>query len=174
MNTMEYLNVLKQLAVEGKEMGMLVTGNSMAPFLIHGRDTIYFTAVKNKLKVGDMVFFQRKTGQYVMHRICKIQKNGIYVVGDNQTEVEGPLEQEQIFAVVTKVKRNGEIVDTTNFWWWFYARIWSRIIPFRKIICRVYRVFQKRKGSMIGKGNRTKACNDARCRGNLSDYENSI
>ena len=34
---------------------------------------------------GDMAFFVRDNGQYVMHRICKVDKNGdCFFVGDAQ------------------------------------------------------------------------------------------
>lgn len=42
VDTREYVGMLKELTEEGKEVSMLVFGSSMAPFLIHARDMIYF------------------------------------------------------------------------------------------------------------------------------------
>ena len=42
IDTREYVSVLKQLTDEGREVSMRIAGNSMAPFLIHERDTIFF------------------------------------------------------------------------------------------------------------------------------------
>ena len=69
IDTREYVSVLKQLTDDGREVSMRIAGNSMAPFLIHERDTIFFQKPEAKLKKGDMVFFKRRNGQYIMHRI---------------------------------------------------------------------------------------------------------
>ena len=79
----------------------------MSPFLIHERDYVYFQKPDRSLKSGDIVFFQRKTGQYIMHRIWKIKPEGLYIVGDAQTVIEGPVAEEQVFAVITRVQPEG-------------------------------------------------------------------
>ena len=105
VDTREYVGMLKELTEEGKEVSMLVFGSSMAPFLIHARDMIYFKKPDRELQKGDIVFFRRKSGQFVMHRIWKIRPEGYYIVGDAQTQIEGPVKREQIFALITKVRR---------------------------------------------------------------------
>ena len=64
-----YIPVLKELVEAGKEVSMMISGSSMNPFLIHQRDYILMRKPERELKVGDMVFFQRNDGAYVMHRI---------------------------------------------------------------------------------------------------------
>ena len=98
VDTNEYVSVLRELAEEGRVVSMLIAGSSMSPFLCHNRDYIYFTKPDRELRRGDMVFYQRDTGQYVMHRIYKRKKDGYYMVGDAQTQIEGPLRRDQIFA----------------------------------------------------------------------------
>ena len=56
IDTREYVSVLKQLTDDGREVSMRIAGNSMAPFLIHERDTIFFRKPEAKLKKGDMVY----------------------------------------------------------------------------------------------------------------------
>ena len=63
VDTREYVGMLKELTEEGKELSMLVFGSSMAPFLIHARDMIYFKKPDRELQKGDIVFFRRKSGQ---------------------------------------------------------------------------------------------------------------
>ena len=70
IDTREYLSVLKELVQEGREVSLLVAGSSMAPFLIHERDYVYFRKPDRELKKGDIVFYQRMNGQFVM-RIAK-------------------------------------------------------------------------------------------------------
>ena len=78
IDTREYVSVLKQLTDDGREVSMRIAGNSMAPFLIHERDTIFFRKPEAKLKKGDMVFFKRRNGQYIMHRIHHVKPDGYY------------------------------------------------------------------------------------------------
>ena len=91
-------------------VSLRIAGSSMSPFLCHERDWIYFTRPDRALRRGDMVFYQRDTGQYVMHRIYQIRGEEYYMLGDAQTCVEGPLRREQIFALIVQVKRKGKIL----------------------------------------------------------------
>ena len=145
VDTFEYVSVLKELVEEGREVSMLISGSSMSPFLCHGRDQVYFKAPDRPLRVGDMVFFQRRSGQYVLHRICKVKDGSYYIVGDAQTAIEGPVSREQIFALVTRVQRKGRILAPGDFWWEFFARVWVRLIPLRPLLVRDYGLFRRKR-----------------------------
>ena len=138
LDTAAYVGTLKALVEEGHEVSLLISGSSMAPFLIHHRDTIYFKAPDRELKPGDMVFYQRSSGQYFMHRIRFVNADGYYLIGDGQQITEGPIAREQIFALVTAVKRKGKVIRPGDFWWEFFARVWLRIVPLRGIVSRLY------------------------------------
>lgn len=140
VDTGEYVSVLKELVEEGREVSMLIAGSSMSPFLGHQRDYIYFKKPDRELRKGDMVFYQRLSGQYIMHRLYKVDGDKYYMVGDAQQEIEGPLRREQIFALITQVKRKGKIVKPGDFWWEFFEKVWINIVPFRRMIVRMYGV----------------------------------
>lgn len=142
VDTGEYVSVLRELTEAGQEVTMQISGNSMAPFLIHGRDSICFRKPVRPLKTGDMVFFQRLSGQFVMHRICKVRPEGYYIIGDAQVEIEGPVRQEQIFAIITKVNRKGRWIGPGNFWWEFFAGVWLHMIPARHVLVKLYGRFR--------------------------------
>ena len=138
VDTREYVSALRELVEEGKEVSMLIAGSSMAPFLVHQRDYIYFKKPERNLRKGDMVFFERNNGQYVMHRIWKVKPDGYYIVGDAQNEIEGPVREEQIFAIITKVRRKNQWIAPGDFWWEFFEHIWIRMIPVRRIVMKLY------------------------------------
>lgn len=138
VDTRAYVSVLRELVEEGKEVSMLIAGSSMAPFLVHQRDYIYFKKPERNLRKGDMVFFERNNGQYVMHRIWKVKPDGYYIVGDAQTEIEGPVREEQIFAIITKVRRKNQWIAPGDFWWEFFEHIWIRMVPVRRIVMKLY------------------------------------
>lgn len=138
VDTAEYVGVLRGLVEEGHEVSMLVSGSSMSPFLIHLRDTIYFRKPDRPLRAGDIVFYQRDSGQYVMHRILRVRGDVYDIIGDAQIEVERGVRRGQIFAVITRVKRKGKLIGPGDFWWAFFARVWTKLIPLRPLIARAY------------------------------------
>lgn len=143
----EYMPVMIELIEQGKEVSMTVTGNSMSPFLIHERDQILMKKPDRQWKKGDIAFFRRKTGKYIMHRIQRVDAEGkCWFVGDAQTEIEGPIEPEQIFARISAVNRKGKWIYPGNFWWEFFEHVWIRMIPFRRVVWRLY--------SLAGRGEK--------------------
>ena len=153
VDTFEYVSVLRGLTDEGKEVSLRIAGDSMSPFLCHERDFINFKKPDRELKRGDMVFFQRKSGQYIMHRIWKVTPEGYYIVGDAQSWIEGPIELEQIFGLITKVNRKGHWIGPENFWWWFFENIWIRLVPVRGMILKVYGACHRARNSVKGQSN---------------------
>lgn len=133
-----YLSELQTLIANGNTVYLNVSGNSMAPFLIHQRDCVCLTRPVCPLKPGDLVFYKRNTGQYVLHRICKIRKNNYYLAGDNQTILEGPIQSDQIFAVVTAVCRKGQWLSKKHFQWQFFADFWRYLFLLRPMLLFIY------------------------------------
>lgn len=133
-----YIGALRELAEAGEEVSLTVTGSSMSPFLIHHRDTVFFSKPDRPLRRGDIVFYQRDGGQYVMHRILRARGDVFDIIGDAQTEIECGVRRDQIFALITKVKRKGKLIRPGDFWWMFFERVWLRMIPLRRIISVVY------------------------------------
>ena len=138
LDTRSYISALREMVREGHEVSLIISGSSMAPFLVHHRDSILIGPIKGPLKRGDMVFYERETGQFVMHRIRKVRKEGLYIIGDAQTETEGPLSPERVFAIVKSVQRKGKWVGPEDRWWKFFATTWLRLIPLRPLILRLY------------------------------------
>ena len=139
LDTREYISTLRDLVREGHDVSLIVSGSSMSPFLIHHRDTIIFGPVIRPLQSGDMVFYERPTGQFVMHRIRWVRPEGLYLIGDAQTQTEGPLSPSCVFAIVKAVRRKGRLLDNKSWQWRFFATIWLRVIPMRPLIIKFYK-----------------------------------
>ena len=136
--------VLQELLSEGKKVSVTVTGNSMSPFLVHGRDRILIAPPDGNWKKGDMAFFIRTNEQYVMHRICRVDKNGnCFFVGDAQQYIEGPIEPAQIFGKITSVQRKGKWIGPDDFWWRFFEKIWINIISMRPLFRTIYEMMKR-------------------------------
>ena len=73
VDTQTFLGAIKDMVREGHDVPVTITGGSMTPFLVHGRDRVILSKISRPLKTGDMVLYQRESGQYVMHRIRYIK-----------------------------------------------------------------------------------------------------
>ena len=125
--------MLRELVEQGKEVRMVISGSSMAPFLIHGRDSIFFRTPERELRKGDIVVYERPGGQFVVHRICGVHGESYDLIGDGQTEIEHNVRREQIFARVTQVERKGKRLAPGS------------LIPLRPMGNRIYRLLQGRR-----------------------------
>ena len=126
------------LIEEGLTVPLTVSGGSMNPYIVPERDTVMISKPSFPLKKGDIAFFERMGGQIIMHRICKVKKDGYYFVGDAQTEIEGPIVKEQIFGKVNKIIRKGKPEEKGKFTWFFFRHIWIRMIPLRPFCMKLY------------------------------------
>ena len=126
------------LLKEGLTVPLTVSGGSMEPFLAGRRDTVHISSPSFPMKKGDIAFFERANGKIVMHRIYKTDGNNYYFVGDAQTEIEGPIPEPAIFGSVKAVTRKNKKTDS-GFVWWFFEKVWIRMVPLRPICFRLYR-----------------------------------
>lgn len=143
-NTAAFMETFRLLLEQGETLTLPVQGSSMAPFLVHQRDTVQITKPTKPLKVGDITLYQRTNGAYILHRICAA-KNGVYtLIGDAHTLREPGIRAEQIFGVAVRAQRKGAIQQPGTFWWEFFARVWVRLIPLRPFVLCLYSFMTKR------------------------------
>ena len=121
---------------------LIVTGGSMNPFLIQGRDTVYLSRLERPARRGDILLYQRDNGKYILHRVWRVEKDGtLTIVGDAQTQLERGIRQDQIIAVVTAVIRKGQRMAPGSFWWEFFEKVWIRMVPLRGLVRRIHGLF---------------------------------
>ncbi len=137
----EYRELLKDDKIEA--LPLVISGNSMSPFLIHGRDTVYLSRLTRSVKKGDVLLYQRKTGAYVLHRVYKIENNCFTMVGDAQTELEPGIHPEQVLAIMTMAERKGKKQAPGTFWWEFFEKVWIRMLPVRPLVRKGYTAVSK-------------------------------
>lgn len=135
----EWMRLVRELLESRKEVPVLVTGNSMYPFLAHKRDTVLVKQAVRPFHKGEIVFYKRPCGQYVMHRIIRIDGEKVYLVGDAQTVVEGPLPDSCIFGEIIAAERKGKWIRKGNLRWDFFAGPWLVLRPLRRCILAVRR-----------------------------------
>lgn len=133
------------LLMEGQAVQFHPTGYSMYPFLNpdKGDQVIVEPLDKRKAKRGDVVLYRRggekgtvnedgfEQGILVLHRIVKCSNGQYFMVGDNQSEVEGPLPEEQIKGIMTARLRNGRALSAKNPFYRLAAGLWLLVLPGR-------------------------------------------
>lgn len=117
---------------------LLISGNSMSPFLIHGRDTVYLSRLTRPVRRGDALLYQRQNGSYVFHRVYAVTPEGYTMVGDAQTVLEPGIQPEQVIAIMTRAERKDKTLVPGCFWWEFFEKVWIRIVPLRRGIHKFY------------------------------------
>ena len=137
----EILPVMQEKIEAGGEVSFTVAGTSMQPMVFDRKDTVTLKKATLPLKKYDVPFYRRDNGQFVLHRIVKIQKNGNYTCrGDNQTFNELDVREDQVIGVLTSFERKGKFVDVNkSFWYKVYCRLWVIV---RYI--RLYKYYFKR------------------------------
>ena len=123
---------------EGYEVTFSPRGTSMLPFLREGRDTVTLASKNRKLKKYDVAFYQRKNGQYVLHRVIKVGKTYTFI-GDNQFVREKGIEAEQIIAICSSVLRKGKRITASSFAWRAHAVFLHCSRPLRRVVAAVRR-----------------------------------
>ena len=145
IDTKAYLDAVCEIAASGNPVSVIVSGSSMAPFLASNRDYVFLEAPARPLKKGDIVLFRRENGNYILHRIKKITPDSCYLLGDRQTELEGPVPISSVCCLVTSAKRKGKTITNKNFSWKFYEKVWINLIFLRPAIFAFLRFFRKKR-----------------------------
>ena len=94
---MEQIYEIEPLLKAGACIQIHPQGYSMYPFIDPRRDEVVLAGIEDgsALRRGDVVLYRRENGMLVLHRIYKIGQDGLYLLGDHQTAIEGPVRREQ-------------------------------------------------------------------------------
>ncbi len=131
---------VQKLLEQGHGVELSPQGYSMHPFLTPGRDRVILETPSGPLRRGQVALYRRDSGLLVLHRVVKINRQGIYFVGDNQWEVEGPLRPEQVIGVMRGFVRKGIAYGEENLLYRAYSRLWLALRPLRPIFFSLARL----------------------------------
>ena len=122
--SIEQVAKLVQVQLENGGVAQLnVTGHSMMPMLYHRRDQVQLAPATGEEKTGDVIFYRRENGKYILHRIIAMTTDGYICCGDNQAEKED-VSRQQVIAVMTGFTRKGKTYSVTQLGYRLYTRLW--------------------------------------------------
>ncbi len=126
MNNRLSLNDIFPIIQEQLESGgsavFTIHGVSMLPMLKDGESKIRIIKPTKIPKKYDIIFYRRDNGQFVLHRIVGIRKNGFICRGDNQIENEFPVSKDSVIGILTGYTKNGKWKDFNSFGQFIYSR----------------------------------------------------
>ncbi|MBR1854036.1 MAG: S24/S26 family peptidase [Lachnospiraceae bacterium] len=121
-----------ELLRQGKSVQLPIAGYSMYPLLMPERDKVILAPADHMpYRRGDVMLYRRDGGILVLHRIWKRKKDGYYMVGDNQKEIEGPLREDQMLGVMTGMIRSGREISCDHVGYRLYSVMWLMLRPIR-------------------------------------------
>ncbi len=110
--------VTRQLA-EGNTVNVPLTGSSMSPTLMQGRDNLVLAPLPSqaKLRRYDVVLF-RYHGTYILHRIVKMDGDTLVTRGDALISTETPLRSDVVAKLVAiSDTQTGKVTQCDTLWW---------------------------------------------------------
>ncbi|MBQ7596385.1 MAG: S24/S26 family peptidase [Clostridia bacterium] len=125
--------VIKEVISGGGDITLIASGTSMEPFIRDKKDKITLRKPEGRLKKGDVPFYKRKNGQFVLHRIIGEDENGYILRGDNQWVKEYGVKDGDIIAVLVSVEKNGKIRSLDGI----YCRSYRFFMPAIRWIRRI-------------------------------------
>lgn len=130
--------IIEDIIKNGGKCKLKVTGYSMTPTLKHLRDSVILTSPSSRpIEKGEIVFIQRTTGKYVLHRVYKIIDKDTFIMnGDAQQWVE-VVKNSQVIGVCSSIIRNDKEISCDNWMYKFVIKIWQFFMPIRKYIFKV-------------------------------------
>ncbi len=125
--------VIREVVSSGGDVAIIASGTSMEPFIRDKKDKITLRKPQGSLKKGDVPFYKRKNGQFVLHRIIGRDENGYILRGDNQWVKEYGVKDGDVLAVLVSVEKNGKVHSIDGV----YCRSYRFFMPAIRWIRRI-------------------------------------
>lgn len=126
---------IETVFASGSRLMFYPKGRSMEPFLHDRREKIVLVrpAEKGDYRKGDIIFYKRENGSFILHRIVGERRDGFVLCGDAQTVREFGIRPDQVIARVEGFYRGRRLIDCRkNLRYRFLASLWVFLLPVRR------------------------------------------
>ena len=114
--------VMEEQLHNGKSVKFIPEGISMLPMLRPGVDAVLLKLPVGKLKKYDLPLYRRESGQFVHHRVVKVDADSYVMCGDNQHVYEKGITDKNILAIVDSFYKDGEQISCSDRKYLNYCR----------------------------------------------------
>ena len=131
----QFFPIIEEMLKAGKNVRFTVFGNSMWPWIISDRDSVLLTRCDNAhLKKGNIILFHTASGNYVLHRITKVKRDGYITTGDGNLWRDGFVPQGKVIARVESIYRKDIVIECSGWKWKAISSLWMASFPIRRIL----------------------------------------
>ena len=141
LNNKIFFAEVEELLAEGRQVTILVRGNSMRPLLRDGRDKVILRKANDEdIKIGAVLLFRHR-GSHVMHRVTKIEGDVVIFEGDGNYKLQEVASRNDIIAVMeTVVRPSGRRIECRGRRWRVLSFVWLSQARFvRRVILGIMR-----------------------------------
>ena len=116
---------VENLLVEGESVTVRVRGCSMMPHLRDGKHSVVVRRCEAEdIKLGAVMFFEYR-GQWIMHRLRRIEGDRLIFAGDGNYKLEEVVGRDALRGVVTDIiPPSGKKFSCESFLWRFKSGAW--------------------------------------------------
>lgn len=138
LSTSEVSASLEEIINAGGHLTICVSGSSMNPFLVHGRDSVRLIKHRPQdFKKGSILLFKRNSGEFVLHRVKRVLSDGSLIMnGDAQVWCE-QISPVQVIAAVSDIECNGKLISCKSLKYRTKIFVWQLLFPLRSPVLRV-------------------------------------
>lgn len=136
-------DVMMEMLNSGGTVNFNPRGTSMLPTLHNDGDRVVLKKFKT-LKKYDLPLYLRDDGQFVLHRVHKVNSDGTYsMCGDNQWHLEKGIRPDQIIGTVVSIQRGNKVIKTSNLFYRCYVVLWVKSRVLRRIVVGGFRKIKR-------------------------------
>ncbi|MFZ6036701.1 MAG: S24/S26 family peptidase [Bacteroidota bacterium] len=131
----------------GKKVIIKAKGESMRPFIRNGCDKIILEKLESEdLKKGNIVLVRLSDGRFVVHRIEKVEKEGLVLRGDGNLATLEVCRFQDVVAQATAVVHNGKMITKGSIRWKWQGWLWPSGVFLRRLLLGLDRRWSRKTG----------------------------
>lgn len=139
VSTQEIFPLIHEVLDQGKKVKFMVSGTSMLPWIGDNKDQVLVTGIQSQVpKVGDIVLFRDKSGEYILHRIIKKTKGSYLTMGDACYRTDGFVNQSMLIGVVEAIYKKNHVINCSSTLWKIIFYLWRKAFRIRKVLMKFY------------------------------------
>lgn len=144
----ELYPLMAEVIAQGGSFRFYPRGTSMLPMLVEGEDSVLLAAAKD-IAVGDVLFYRRDNGAFVLHRLIDLHGDKLTMCGDHQRALEYGVRREQVLARLVGFYKGEAYHSVEDAEYRAYARKMVKRFPFYRKNEKLFAFLKKIKTSLM-------------------------
>ena len=131
----DYDGLIREVLSSGGEFRLYPHGTSMLPLLRQGIDSVALRTLERPPKKHDILFYRRRDGSSILHRVKAVTVDGLVMWGDNHTMLEYGVTDDMLIGYAARIFRDEHELDCQSLtyraylWLWQFKAIRRLVLP---------------------------------------------